>query len=176
LMHEIHKQTRDHHLSANPAERTSSKKNSRSSPTGSENTSGIDAVAGPKLSRSLVAGGSETLKPSCGRLTESNPRRKASLWPQTQTPHSDGNKTMPGPLSGVVVSLSGYQNPERGNMRDAACSLGADYCPDFNDRYLTVERPVPLLISPLLTHVICCSLGLQGEPPRLRVCWKHAQN
>lgn len=99
-----------------------------------------------KLSFAVAGGNKNNKKNPCGRLTESNPRRKASLRPQTQTPHSDGNKTMPGPLSGVVVSLSGYQNPERGNMRDAACSLGADYCPDFNERYLADEEPLPLLI------------------------------
>lgn len=56
---------------------------------------------------------------------------------------------MPGPLAGVVLSLSGYQNPERGNMRDVACSLGADYCPDFNDRYMVMKhfRAIYLFLS-----------------------------
>jgi hypothetical protein len=81
---------------------------------------------------------------------------------------------MSGPLSGLVVSLSGYQNPERGNMRDAACSLGADYCPDFNERYLADEEPLPLLIfSPhswnswiflfflgcRVSHLVCAFVG-----------------
>ncbi|XP_047508001.1 DNA repair protein XRCC1 isoform X1 [Pieris napi] len=45
-----------------------------------------------------------------------------------------------GILRGVVFTLSGYQNPRRGLLRDAALSLGARYQPDY---------------SPRCTHLVC---------------------
>ena len=37
-------------------------------------------------------------------------------------------------LSGVVFALSGYQNPERSNIRDAGLKMGARYEGSWNDR------------------------------------------
>jgi DNA-repair protein XRCC1 len=34
-------------------------------------------------------------------------------------------------MSGVVFVLSGFQNPERSNLRDAALEMGATYRPDW---------------------------------------------
>ncbi|XP_022112788.2 DNA repair protein XRCC1 isoform X2 [Pieris rapae] len=45
-----------------------------------------------------------------------------------------------GILRGVVFTLSGYQNPRRGLLRDAALSLGARYQPDY---------------TPRCTHLVC---------------------
>ena len=35
---------------------------------------------------------------------------------------------------GVTFALSGYQNPERGNIRDLGLSLGAKYEPAWNHK------------------------------------------
>lgn len=43
-------------------------------------------------------------------------------------------------LQGVVFAVSGYQNPERGNLRDLALSMGAKYEPSWSER---------------CTHLIC---------------------
>lgn len=36
-------------------------------------------------------------------------------------------------LQGVVFVMSGYQNPQRANLRDMAIKMGAKYKPDWND-------------------------------------------
>ncbi|CAH4031613.1 unnamed protein product [Pieris brassicae] len=52
-------------------------------------------------------------------------------------------------LRGVVFTLSGYQNPRRGLLRDAALSLGARYQPDY---------------TPRCTHLVCAF----SNTPKLR--------
>lgn len=37
-------------------------------------------------------------------------------------------------LKGVVFVLSGYVNPKRSNLRDAAMALGAKYSPDWGPK------------------------------------------
>ena len=36
-------------------------------------------------------------------------------------------------MKGVVICLSGYENPERGLLREKALRMGAQYRPDFAD-------------------------------------------
>ena len=48
------------------------------------------------------------------------------------------------PLAGVIVSLSGYVNPERGKMREICLALGAEYVPDFDVK---------------VTHLVCAFMG-----------------
>lgn len=47
-------------------------------------------------------------------------------------------------LDGVVVSLSGYQGAERGDMRSSILNMGAEYSPDFSDK---------------VTHLVCAFAG-----------------
>ena len=99
-MHEIHKQTRDHHLSANPVESRSAEKQ----PLESDGLGKHLRHQNCRSPRVFIIHGNQPVAASCDRLTERNSGHKASLWPPTQTPHSDGSKTS------IRQLLSGHTN------------------------------------------------------------------
>nr|XP_054510062.1 DNA repair protein XRCC1 [Agelaius phoeniceus] len=65
----------------------------------------------------------------------SAPPQKTSAPPQKPPPDSGGPI-----LAGVVLALSGFQNPLRGHLRAAAAAMGAEYRPDW---------------TPECTHLVC---------------------
>ncbi|XP_032940385.1 LOW QUALITY PROTEIN: DNA repair protein XRCC1 [Catharus ustulatus] len=76
----------------------------------------------------------ETTKTSPGTTKTSPGTPKAT--PGTPKSHLGGSKAHlggPKPLEGVVLALSGFQNPLRGHLRAAAAALGAQYRPDWGE-------------------------------------------
>jgi hypothetical protein len=55
------------------------------------------------------------------------------------------------PLAGLSFSLSGFVNPERGDLRQAGTDLGAKYNPEW---------------TPTTTHLIC---AIAGTPKAVQV-------
>ncbi len=53
-------------------------------------------------------------------------------------------------MKGVVICLGGYENPKRGQLREAAMKMGAQYRPDFSSD---------------VTH-LCCAFA--GDTPKIR--------
>ncbi|XP_053908552.1 LOW QUALITY PROTEIN: DNA repair protein XRCC1 [Cuculus canorus] len=84
-------------------------------------------------------------KPPKRRLTpkaDVSPRKRSVVSPKANgSPRGRLSPPAPGPiLAGVVLVLSGFQNPLRSRLREAAAAMGAAYRPDW---------------SPDSTHLVC---------------------
>ena len=60
------------------------------------------------------------------------------------------------PLAGLSFSLSGFVNPERGDLRQAGCDLGAKYHPDWTAT--TTHLICAVAGTPKAVQVRCCSI------------------
>ncbi|XP_033928176.1 DNA repair protein XRCC1 [Melopsittacus undulatus] len=73
--------------------------------------------------------------PPTPSTTNGTPRKKPRPSPpQATPPPSEATPPPDAILAGVVVALSGYQNPLRGQLRAAAVAMGAEYSPDWTPR------------------------------------------
>uniref|UniRef100_H2Y3N6 DNA repair protein XRCC1-like n=2 Tax=Ciona intestinalis TaxID=7719 RepID=H2Y3N6_CIOIN len=97
------------------------------------------------------------------RRNEGTPKKK-----QTLDPGSD--LKMDKLLKDVVIALSGYQNPERGNIRDTAMKMGAQYRKDWTADCTHLICAFPN--TPKYTKVIKCG-GKVVKHTWIMDCWSN---
>ena len=91
---------------------------------------------------------SELPKPS---RTSSQNKSSSSSSHSDNKPSSSGADRFETLLSGVVIVISGYQNPLRSDIRQLALSMGASYRPDWNSQATHLICAVPN--TPKYNHV-----------------------
>ncbi|XP_071656610.1 DNA repair protein XRCC1 [Patagioenas fasciata] len=85
----------------------------------------------PKTARTP---GSPPRTPGSSRTPGSPPRTPGSSRTPGSPPRTPGSPSGGPILGGVVLVLSGFQNPLRSQLREAAAELGATYSPDWTAR------------------------------------------
>lgn len=65
--------------------------------------------------------------------TSQTPKRKLVQTPEAVKKQKRETKSFPDLLRGVILTISGMINPERGNIRQMALNMGAKYKPDWDN-------------------------------------------